>query len=194
MPLLLDLLLTFMKIGAFTFGGGYAMISIIENNCVEQKRWITHDEMMTITVIAESTPGPIAINCATFVGYRQAGFIGAVMATLGIVTPSFLIIYIISMFLQNFLAIPLVAHAFAGIRVGVGLLILNAADNMLRKMQKKRQPRAFMLCAFAAMTLVNIFSLPVSSIHILLVAAAVSLALFIAAGAPEMPAKGGAAK
>ncbi|MBR6824000.1 MAG: chromate transporter [Firmicutes bacterium] len=194
MPLLLDLMLTFMKIGAFTFGGGYAMISIIENNCVEQKRWITHDEMMTITVIAESTPGPIAINCATFVGYRQAGFIGAVMATLGIVTPSFLIIYIISMFLQNFLAIPLVAHAFAGIRVGVGLLILNAADNMLRKMQKKRRPLAFMLCAFVAMTLVNIFSLPVSSIHILLVAAAVSLALFIAAGAPEMPAKGGAAK
>ena len=194
MPLLLDLMLTFMKIGAFTFGGGYAMISIIENNCVEQKRWISHDEMMTITVIAESTPGPIAINCATFVGYRQAGFIGAVMATLGIVTPSFLIIYIISMFLQNFLAIPLVAHAFAGIRVGVGLLILNAADNMLRKMPKKRQPRAFMLCAFVAMTLVNIFSLPVSSIHILLVAAAVSLALFIAAGAPEMPAKGGAAK
>ncbi|MBQ3112030.1 MAG: chromate transporter [Firmicutes bacterium] len=194
MPLLLDLMLTFMKIGAFTFGGGYAMISIIENNCVEQKRWITHDEMMTITVIAESTPGPIAINCATFVGYKQAGFIGAVMATLGIVTPSFLIIYIISMFLQNFLAIPLVAHAFAGIRVGVGLLILNAADNMLRKMQKKRRPRAFMLCAFVAMTLVNIFSLPVSSIHILLVAAAVSLALFIAAGAPEMPAKGGAAK
>ena len=194
MPLLLDLMLTFMKIGAFTFGGGYAMISIIENNCVEQKRWITHDEMMTITVIAESTPGPIAINCATFVGYKQAGFIGAVMATLGIVTPSFLIIYIISMFLQNFLAIPLVAHAFAGIRVGVGLLILNAADNMLRKMQKKRRPLAFMLCAFVAMTLVNIFSLPVSSIHILLVAAAVSLALFIAAGAPEMPAKGGAAK
>ena len=194
MPLLLDLMLTFMKIGAFTFGGGNAMISIIENNCVEQKRWITHDEMMTITVIAESTPGPIAINCATFVGYKQAGFIGAVMATLGIVTPSFLIIYIISMFLQNFLAIPLVAHAFAGIRVGVGLLILNAADNMLRKMQKKRRPRAFMLCAFVAMTLVNIFSLPVSSIHILLVAAAVSLALFIAAGAPEMPAKGGAAK
>jgi len=194
MPLLLDLLLTFMKIGAFTFGGGYAMISIIENNCVEQKRWISHEEMMTITVIAESTPGPIAINCATFVGYRQAGFIGAVMATLGIVTPSFLIIYIISMFLQNFLAIPLVAHAFAGIRVGVGLLILNAADNMLRKMQKKRRPLAFMLCAFAAMTLVNIFSLPVSSIHLLLVAAAVSLALFIAAGAPEMPAKGGAAK
>jgi len=194
MPLLLDLMLTFMKIGAFTFGGGYAMISIIENNCVEQKRWISHEEMMTITVIAESTPGPIAINCATFVGYRQAGFIGAVMATLGIVTPSFLIIYIISMFLQNFLAIPLVAHAFAGIRVGVGLLILNAADNMLRKMQKKRRPLAFMLCAFAAMTLVNIFSLPVSSIHLLLVAAAVSLALFIAAGAPEMPAKGGAAK
>ena len=72
--ILLDLLLTFMKIGFFTFGGGYAMISMIENNCVEKKKWISHDDMMNVTVIAESTPGPIAINCATFVGYRQAGF------------------------------------------------------------------------------------------------------------------------
>ncbi len=83
---------TFAKIGLFTFGGGYAMISIIENNCVERKKWMTHDEMMNMTVIAESTPGPIAINCATFVGYKRAGIMGAVISTFGVVLPSFFVI------------------------------------------------------------------------------------------------------
>ena len=85
MSIIFQLFLTFAKIGLFTFGGGYAMISMIENNCVEQKKWITHDEMMNVTVIAESTPGPIAINCATFVGCKQAGFLGALVATFGII-------------------------------------------------------------------------------------------------------------
>jgi chromate transporter len=194
MPILLELFLTFAKIGLFTFGGGYAMISVIDTICVDKKKWITHDEMMDVTVIAESTPGPISVNCATFVGFKQAGLLGGIMATLGVILPSFVIIYIISMFLANFLAIPLVAHAFVGIRAGVGLLILNAADTMLRKMQKKTQPRLFMLCGLVAMTTVNVLNLPISSIHILLVAAVVALAIFIAKGAPEMPAKGGAAK
>jgi len=109
MNILLDLFLTFAKIGLFTFGGGYAMISMIENNCVERKQWITHDEMMNVTVIAESTPGPIAINCATFTGYKKAGFIGALVATLGIVVPSFIVIYLISMFLDNFLELTVIA-------------------------------------------------------------------------------------
>ena len=82
---MIELFLTFAKIGLFTFGGGYAMISMIENACVENKKWISHDDMMNITVIAESTPGPIAINCATFVGYKQRGLIGAIVATMGIV-------------------------------------------------------------------------------------------------------------
>ena len=107
MSLLLNLFLTFAKIGLFTFGGGYAMISLIENQCVERKKWITHDEMMNITVIAESTPGPIAINCATFVGYKQAGLLGSLIATLGIVLPSFLIIFAISIFLNQFFHIRL---------------------------------------------------------------------------------------
>ena len=89
--MLLELFLTFMKIGMFTFGGGYAMISVVENACVEDKHWITHDDMMNITVIAESTPGPIAINCATFVGYKKQGLIGAAVATAGMILPSFLI-------------------------------------------------------------------------------------------------------
>ena len=93
MNLLLDLFLTFAKVGLFTFGGGYAMIALIENTCVEKKQWITHDEMMNITVIAESTPGPIAINCATYVGYKQKGFAGALTATIGMILPSFCIIF-----------------------------------------------------------------------------------------------------
>ena len=95
MKILLELFLTFAKIGMFTFGGGYAMISVIENNCVERKKWITHDEMMDMTVIAESTPGPIAINCSTFTGYKIAGIPGALASTVGIVVPSFVIIFII---------------------------------------------------------------------------------------------------
>lgn len=133
MSILRDLFLTFAQIGLFTFGGGYAMISIIENKCVEQKNWISHDDMMNVTVIAESTPGPIAINCATFVGFRQAGFPGSLVATLGIVFPSFVIIFVISMFLDHFLEITWVNNAFHGIKIAVGILILDAAITMIKK-------------------------------------------------------------
>lgn len=177
--ILLDLLLTFMKIGLFTFGGGYAMISIIENNCVERKKWISHDDMMNITVIAESTPGPIAINCATFVGYQQAGFPGSVIATLGIVVPSFIIIFLISMFLDNFLEIAIIANAFKGIKIAVGILILDAAVTMIKKMQKKVFPRVIMIFSFASMLLINIFSWNFSSINLMLIAAAISFIVFI---------------
>lgn len=179
MSILLDLFLTFAKIGLFTFGGGYAMIAMIENNCVERKKWISHDEMMDITVIAESTPGPIAINCATYVGYKQAGFVGALVGTVGMVLPSFSIIYLISMFLDNFLEIAVIAHAFKGIKLAVGLLILDAAITMIKKMQKKAFPRSVMLCAFAAMLAINIFSVKISSISLMLAAALVSISVFI---------------
>lgn len=192
MNILLDLFLTFAKVGLFTFGGGYAMISMIENACVEKKQWITHDDMMNVTVIAESTPGPIAINCATFVGYRQKGFTGALIATLGMVLPSFVIIYLISMFLDNFLGITLIANAFKGIKIAVGILILDAAIAMIKKMHKKIIPRAIMLCSFAVMLLINIFSWSFSSISLMLVAAIVSLVIFLIQGAPAQ--KGGAAK
>ena len=159
MNLLLDLFLTFAKIGLFTFGGGYAMIALIENTCVEKKQWITHDEMMDITVIAESTPGPIAINCATYVGYKQKGFAGALIATIGMILPSFWIIFVISKFLDHFLEITWITHAFQGIKIAVGILILDAAIKMLQKMQKKPMPRVFMICAFAAMLTAGLISL-----------------------------------
>ena len=194
MNILLDLFLCFAKIGLFTFGGGYAMISMIEHACVEKKQWITHEEMMNITVIAESTPGPIAINCATYVGYKKGGFIGAVLGTLGIITPSFIVIYIIAMFLDGFMEIAWVANAFMGIKIAVGILILDAAVTMLKKMHKKVWPRAVMACAFVCMLLINVFALKISSITLMLLAAAVSLSVFIAKGAPDMPMKKGGPK
>ena len=189
---LLNLFLTFAKIGLFTFGGGYAMISLIENQCVERKKWLTHDEMMNITVIAESTPGPIAINCATFVGYKQAGLLGSLIATLGIVLPSFIIIYVISMFLNQFLEILWIANAFKGIKIAVGLLILDAAITMIRKMQKKWLPLSIMVGSCIVMLLINIFSWSFSSISLMLIAAAISLAVFSIQKAPR--SKGGAEK
>ena len=190
MNILLDLFLTFAKIGLFTFGGGYAMISMIENLCVERKQWITHDEMMNVTVIAESTPGPIAINCATFTGYKKKGFIGALISTLGIVAPSFIIIFLISMFLDNFLELTIIANAFKGIKIAVGILILDAAITMIKKMHKKKLPRAIMICSSIVMLVINIFAWNFSSISLMLVAAVVSLTIFILNGAPQE--KGGA--
>lgn len=183
MNLLLDLFLTFAKIGLFTFGGGYAMISVIENICVERKKWITHDEMMNVTVIAESTPGPIAINCATFAGYRKAGLVGALVATVGIVLPSFVIIYLISLFLDDFLEITIIANAFKGIKIAVGLLILEAAANMIKKMQKNTQSIAILACSCTVMLCIDIFSWSFSSFSLMLMAAIVSLALYALRGA-----------
>ena len=176
--MLLELVLTFMKIGMFTFGGGYAMISVVENACVEDKHWITHDDMMNITVIAESTPGPIAINCATFVGYKKRGLIGAAVATTGMILPSFLIIYLVARFLDSFLEISWIAHAFEGIKLAVGILIVDAGVKMLKQIPAKPVPRMVMACAFSAMLLIDILALRISSIALLLIAAAVSLVLF----------------
>ena len=178
MAVLLELFLTFFKIGLFTFGGGYAMISVIESICVEKKNWITHDDMMNVVVIAESTPGPIAINCATFVGYKRRGLPGAIASTLGVVLPSFVIIYIISMFLDHFLDYTVVANAFKGIQAAVCLLVIKAGVTMLKKMKKEPLAVGIFACACAAMLAISIFSWHFSSILLMLIAAVVSLAAF----------------
>ena len=181
---LADLFFSFMKVGLFTFGGGYAMISVITDICVQRKQWLSQEEMLDLTVVAESTPGPIAINCATYVGCKMAGMSGAVLATLGIVLPSFVILYCISMFLEHFLEYRVVAAACMGIKVGVGLLVLDAGLTMLKKMKKKPQPRIIAGCAFAVMLLSNIFRLGISSVVLMLFAGIVSLSVFIARGTP----------
>lgn len=172
------------------------MIPMMERNCVEIKGWITHDEMLNVTIIAESTPGPVSINCATFVGYRQAGLWGAIVATLGMVLPSFVIIYAISIFMENFLEISIIANAFKGIKIAVGLLILDAGINMIGKMRKQQKKKAstaggkvsrngalqaaIMVISCAMMLSINIFSWHISSIILMLAAAVVSLAVFMA--------------
>ena len=174
-----ELFQTFFKIGLFTFGGGYAMIPIIEDICAEKKQWITHEDMMNVTIVAESTPGPVAINCSTFVGYRQAGIPGAVAATLGVVLPSFLVIYAISMFLDHFLEITWVANAFRGIQIAVGLLILCAAIHMVKLMEKSPFSWTVFGCSFAAMAVIDLCALNFSSISMLLVAGVVGILFYL---------------
>ena len=175
MPVLLDLFLSFAKIGLFTFGGGYAMLSLIENTCVEKKKWITQEEMMNITVIAESTPGPVAINCATYVGYKQKKMPGAVLAMLGMILPSFVIIYLISRFLDRFLEITWVANAFQGIKIAVGILIVDAAIKLLKVIEKKPLQIILLVASAVAMILISIFSLRISPMILMLAAAAVGI-------------------
>ena len=177
--MLWNLFLTFFRIGAFTFGGGYAMISVIENICVEKKHWITHEDLVNVTVIAESTPGPVAINCATFVGYKQKGILGSIAATLGVVLPSFIIIWAISMFLERFLEIAWVASAFRGVRVAVGLLILDVGIKMAKKMPKEPIRIILLIAALVLMILINLLNWKISTIVLLLCAAAVSLIVFL---------------
>lgn len=177
--ILWELFRVFFKIGLFTFGGGYAMLGVIEENCVDKKGWITHDDMMNVTVIAESTPGPVAINCATFAGYRTAGVAGAVLATLGVVLPSFMIIYIISMFLDRFLEIGVVANAFIGIRIAVGFLVLNTGIKMVKKMKRTPLLMAILIASFTVMMLINIFSWSFSTIFMLLIAGTVGFVAWL---------------
>lgn len=179
---MLELFLTFARIGLFTIGGGYAMIAVIEDACINQKKWMTYEEMMEILVIAESTPGPIAINCATYVGYRRHGIPGAAVATLGVVLPSFVIIFLISLFLDNFLEIELISNAFRGVKVGVGVVILNAGINMLKKMPKNRLSKGLVLFGLGVMLLANLLSVNISSIVLMLAAGLISMAVFAAKG------------
>ncbi len=128
--------LSFLKIGGFTFGGGYAMIPLIQQEAVEKRHWVTDEDILDIITIAESTPGPIAINSATFVGYKAAGVWGSVFATLGVVLPSFVVILTISFVLQQFQSIRQVQYALSGIRVGVLALLVKALWSMYQKSPK----------------------------------------------------------
>ena len=117
--LIMRLFLTMLKIGVFTFGGGYAMIALLENEFIEKKKWIEKDEFLNMVAIAESTPGPIAINAATYIGYQTAGFWGSLAATVAVCIPSFIIIFLISLFFDTFLSLTYVAYAFRGIQICV---------------------------------------------------------------------------
>lgn len=178
MDMLLKLFYTFAKIGLFTFGGGYGMIAIVQDECVEKKKWITEDEFATVLTIAESTPGPIAINCATYTGYAQGGILGAIAATFGVVLPSFMIIFLISSFFDNLLAYPIVANAFQGIQIGVGLIIFRAGYNMFKKMKKKPFSVIVLISALLIMLAINFLALNFSTIYLLLIAGVLGVVFY----------------
>ena len=175
----LQLFFTFLKIGAFTFGGGYAMIPIIQKEVVDKKKWLTEEDILDVVAIAESTPGPIAINAATFVGYKVAGFFGALCSTLGVVLPSFLIILLVSVFYKKFSQAQVVKNAFWGIRIAVLALILNA----LLALHKQSPKKLFTyVIAFFAFVAVVFFKL---NIILIIVLAAIAGLVYEYAGKEE---------
>ena len=149
------LFLTFFKIGAFTFGGGYAMIPLIQREVADKRKWITEDDILDIIAIAESTPGPIAINTATFVGFKTAGFFGAFASTFGVVLPSFVIITVIAYLLRNFSDYKGVRYAFFGVRAGVLALIIKGLVSMYKQVQKNLVSYVVMGAAFALVAFFN---------------------------------------
>lgn len=168
------------KIGLFTFGGGYAMIPLIENEFVEKKKWVEQSEFYDMLAIAESTPGPIAINSATYLGYKVAGIFGAIFGTLGVCIPSFVIIFTIYLLLDRFdlLSIPLVTYAFKGIQVCVEYLILSAGIKMIKN-ERKSIPFCILTgIVLVAFTLFTLFSVKFSSIFYILLGAIVGLTAY----------------
>ena len=174
----LGLMLTMMKIGLFTFGGGYAMIALLESEFVSKKKWMDKDEFLDMAAIAESTPGPIAINAATYIGYKQFGIMGSILATLGICLPSFLIIYIISLFFDAFLSFTYVQYAFRGIQACVIYLILNAGIKMFKQMEKSRFNLIVIFATMVCMLLASAFALNFSTVIYILISGAAGLAVY----------------
>lgn len=173
---LLELLLVFLKIGVFAFGGGYAMIPLIQKETVEKKKWVSPEDIVDIVAIAESTPGPIAISASTFVGYRIAGVAGAALATIGVIIPSFLIIFVLSFVLRQFESITAVKYAFFGIRAGVLALIVNALISVYKQCPKKIISYIIMLGAFVAVAFLG-----VNVLLVIAVCAVVGLIYYLAA-------------
>ena len=176
----IDVFLTFLKIGAFTFGGGYAMIALIENEFVEKKKWLKSDEFLDMVAIAESTPGPIAINGATYIGYKVGGFFCALAATVAVCIPSFLVIYLVSLFLNRFLEVEYVSYAFKGIQVCVVYLILTAGVKMLKELEKNFFNCAVVVVVMAVMIAFSLFAVSFSTVYYILLCGAVGVAVWAA--------------
>ena len=176
---LLKLFLIFFKIGLFTFGGGYAMIVIIERELVERRKMIEENEFLDLIAIAESTPGPLAINSATYIGYKLHGFFGSVFATLGVVLPSFIIIFAISLFFDAFLTLEYVAYAFKGIQACVAFLILSAGLKMLKGLKKTVVNVILLSLTIICLVTLSLLSVKFSSIFYILIGGVVGLTVYL---------------
>ena len=175
---MLTLFLTFLKIGAFTFGGGYAMIALLENEFVEKKGWLDRDEFLDMAAIAESTPGPVAVNSATYLGYKIGGVAGAALSTLAVCLPSFVIIYVISLFFDQFLSLKYVACAFRGIQACVVYLIFSAGLRMIKALDKSVMNKVIVALVMAAMALSSALAVSFSSIFYILICGVIGLVVW----------------
>lgn len=169
--LYLDLFWTFFKLGLFTFGGGYAMIGQLKDIVVERKKWVTEDELLEICAIAESTPGPVAINLSTYIGYKKHKLLGSLLATLGVVLPSFIIIFIISLFLEAFMQNIWVKYAFVGINACVAFLIIKAGIEMFISLKKSWWQILITVIVIILMIVFELLDINFSSIYLILIAA-----------------------
>lgn len=170
MKTLIDLFFTFCRIGGLTFGGGYAMLPMIQKEIVEEKKWATEEEVLDYYAVGQCTPGIIAVNTATFIGYKVQGIIGAIVATLGVVFPSLIIITIIAALLKNFASYAIIQHAFSGIRVVVIALIISAILKLAKTSIKNSITLIIAILAFISVAFVNL-----SPIYIVVAAACVGL-------------------
>ena len=175
----MSLFFTMLKIGLFTFGGGYAMIALLENEFVEKKRYMKKDEFIDMVAIAESTPGPIAINAATYIGYKQAGVLGSAIATVGVCIPSFIIIYVISLFFDAFLSFKLVEYAFRGIQVCVVYLIFSAGLKMLKQMKKTAFSVTVVSAVVLCMLAFSLFAVKFSTVFYILICGVLGLSIYL---------------
>ncbi len=179
MKKLIQLFLTFLKIGAFTFGGGYAMIALLENEFIEKKKWIDREEFLNMVAVAESTPGPVAVNSATYLGYRVGGVAGAALSTLAVSIPSFVIIYLISLFFDKFLSLTYVAYAFKGIQVCVVYLIASAGVRMFKGLEKNVFNYVILGLVIAVMTVFSITAVSFSSIFYIVISGVAGWAVYM---------------
>lgn len=167
------------KIGLFTFGGGYGMLSLLEHEFVEKKQWITAEDFLDMVALAESTPGPIAINSATYLGYKRGKALGSIVATISVCIPSFTIIFLISLFFDRFLTLPYVQSAFRGIQACVVFLILSAGVKMLKKLKKTPLGIALLILVAACLVTLSLLSVRFSSVFYVLIGAVVGLCAYL---------------
>lgn len=173
------LFFTFFKIGLFTFGGGYAMIALLEEEFIQRRKWLDKDEFLDMTAIAESTPGPVAINSATYLGYKLAKVPGAATATVAVCLPSFLIIYVISLFFEQFTQLTVIANAFKGIQVCVIYLIFSAGVRMLKALDKSPFATGVLAAVMLVMVGLSLAGVSVSSILLILLSGAADVAAWL---------------
>ena len=174
----LKLFLTFLKLGLFSFGGGPAMLMLIREEIVSKKQWMSDDELSEMVGISESTPGPIAINLATYLGYKRGGFFGALLSTLGVIITPFTLMFVISLFLSNLLSVEAVKYAFMGVKVGVVFLLLKVSITLIKEIKKDVFGVILMTLVLIAMVLLTIFAINFSAIYFILLGAVLGLLIY----------------